>query len=65
MFTRHGLFQIPLASPDLEAAFTGQLICKYVREVDTEVIMMTNETNSEGVYEAGPKGVLVVFVHDL
>ncbi len=30
MFTKHGLFQIPLASPELEAAFAGQLICKWV-----------------------------------
>jgi histone deacetylase 6 len=27
MFTKHKLFQIPLASPDLEAAFGGQVIC--------------------------------------
>ncbi|ORY22508.1 hypothetical protein BCR39DRAFT_551487 [Naematelia encephala] len=27
MFTKHELFQIPLANPDLEAAFAGQVIC--------------------------------------
>ncbi|WVQ74620.1 hypothetical protein IAR50_004221 [Cryptococcus sp. DSM 104548] len=46
MFERHNLYQVPLASPDLEAAFSGQVIC------------------NEGVYEAGRKGVLVVFAHD-
>lgn len=28
MFTKHGLFQIPLASAELEAAFAGQIICR-------------------------------------
>ncbi|WVF65792.1 hypothetical protein IAT40_000526 [Kwoniella sp. CBS 6097] len=46
MFTKHSLFQIPLASAELEESFGGQVIC------------------SENVYEAGPRGVLVVFVHD-
>ncbi|OCF43376.1 histone deacetylase 6/10 [Kwoniella heveanensis CBS 569] len=46
MFTKHGLFQIPLASTELEESFGGQVIC------------------SENVYDAGPRGVLVVFVHD-
>ncbi|RSH94679.1 Histone deacetylase hda1 [Saitozyma podzolica] len=27
MFTKHGLYQIPLASSDLESAFGGQVIC--------------------------------------
>lgn len=47
MFTKHGLYQVPLASEELEASFGGQVIC------------------SPTVYEAGPKSVLVVFVHDL
>ncbi|WVR03811.1 hypothetical protein IAU60_000807 [Kwoniella sp. DSM 27419] len=46
MFTKHELFQIPLADESLEREFGGQVIC------------------SENVYEMGPKGVLVVFVHD-
>ncbi|WWD16504.1 hypothetical protein CI109_100930 [Kwoniella shandongensis] len=46
MHAKYDLLQIPLASPELEAAFAGQIIC------------------NEGVYEVGPKGVLVVFVHD-
>jgi histone deacetylase 6 len=28
MFTKHGLYQIPLASSDLESAFGGQVICR-------------------------------------
>lgn len=28
MFTKHQLYQIPLASQELEAAFGGQIICK-------------------------------------
>ncbi|WWC87894.1 uncharacterized protein L201_002792 [Kwoniella dendrophila CBS 6074] len=46
LYEKHQLFQIPLASPELEIAFGGQVIC------------------SENVYDVGPTGVLVVFVHD-
>lgn len=28
MFTKHNLFQIPLASQELEEAFGGQVVCK-------------------------------------
>jgi histone deacetylase 6 len=27
MFTKHGLYQIPLASEELQAMFDGQVIC--------------------------------------
>ncbi|KAK6907347.1 hypothetical protein I203_101340 [Kwoniella mangroviensis CBS 8507] len=46
MYEKHQLFQIPLASEELEASFGGQVLC------------------SENVYEMGPRGVLVIFVHD-
>ena len=30
MFTKHNLFQIPLASEELEEAFGGQVLCRWV-----------------------------------
>lgn len=75
MFTKHQLYQIPLASQDLEAAFGGQIICKWVVSPVFSLFLYPPcqgwgwlwlwYANSENMYEVGEKGVLVVFVHDL
>lgn len=40
MFTKHQLYQIPLASQELEAAFGGQIICKWVAFVFSIVLIL-------------------------
>ncbi|WVN90743.1 uncharacterized protein L203_105985 [Cryptococcus depauperatus CBS 7841] len=63
LFTKHDLFQVPLASPDLDEAFSGQIICnESVYEVGKKGVLVVF-VHDFGNLRVETEGVMSTNVH--
>lgn len=64
LWEKHGMYQIPLASEELEDAFSGQVMCKYVCHFFRRCRQIADGWTSGDLFDKGTTDTLVLFVHD-